>query len=345
MDWKTPITVLEVRSFLGLAGYYHHFILDFSKIVKPMTSLLQKDHKFMWTEECETAFHTLRKLLTTALVLAQPDIEKPFDVFCNASKIGLGCVLMQERRVIAYASRQLRKHEVNYPTHDLELAAVVHALKIWRYYLLGNVCNIFTDHKSLKYIFTQPELNMRQRRWLELIKDYNLNVQYHPGKTNVVADALSRKSYCLNAQPLLEDGFDLMHPTVLHDIQISCSLESKIIEGQKTDKGIFYIKEKIKEEPSKHFRVDEQDVLWFDDRLVVPKDQELKNKLMDEAHLSKLFIHPGSSKMYQELRPHYWWTKMKKEIAAYIARCDTCCRVKAIHMRPAGLLQPLSVPS
>jgi hypothetical protein len=103
----------------------------------------------------------LRKLLTIASVLAQPDIEKPFDVFCNASKTGLGCVLMQEGRVIAYASRQLRKHEVNYPTHALELAAVVHALKIWRHYLLGNVCNIYTDHKSLKYIFTQPDLNMR----------------------------------------------------------------------------------------------------------------------------------------------------------------------------------------
>jgi hypothetical protein len=144
---------------------------------------------------------------------------------------------------------------------------------------------------------------------------------------------------------LLEDGFDLLHPVVLHSIQISCSLESKIIEGQKTDKGIFHIKAKIKEEPSKHFRLDEQDVLWFDDRLVVPKDGELKNKLMDEAHLSKLSIHPESSKMYQELRPHFWWTKIKKEITAYVARCDTCCRVKAIHMRPVGLLQPLSVPS
>jgi hypothetical protein len=136
-----------------------------------------------------------------------------------------------------------------------------------------------------------------------------------------------------------------MHPAVLHSIQISCSLESKIIEGQKTDKGIFHIKEKIKEESSKHFRVDEQDVLWFNDRLVVPKDRELKNKLMDEAHLSKLSIHPRSSKMYQELKPCYWWTKIKKEVAAYVARCDTCCRVKAIHMKPTGLLQPLSVSS
>jgi hypothetical protein len=154
MDWKAPTSVHEVRSFLGLAGYYRRFIPDFSKIAKPMTRLLQKDEKYKWTLECETAFHTLRTLLTTAPVLAQPDIEKPFDVFCDALGIGLGCVLMQEGRVIAYASRQLRKHEVNYPTHDLELAAVVHALKIWRHYLLGNVCHIYTDHKSLKYIFT-----------------------------------------------------------------------------------------------------------------------------------------------------------------------------------------------
>jgi hypothetical protein len=150
----------EVQSFLGLAGYYRRFIPDFSKITKQLTSLLQKDHKFAWTEECETAFRTLQKLLTTAPVLAQPDIEKSFDVFCDAPKNGLGCVFMQGGGVIAYASRQLRKHEVNYPTHDLELAAVVHALKIWRHYLLGNVCNIFTDHESLKYIFIQSELNM-----------------------------------------------------------------------------------------------------------------------------------------------------------------------------------------
>ena len=124
-----------------------------------------------------------------------PDIHKSFDIYCDASRQGLGCVLMQEGHVIAYASRQLRKHEQNYPTHDLELAAVVHALKIWRHYLLGHRCQIYTDHKSLKYIFTQNDLNLRQRRWLELIKDYDLEIYYHLGKANVVVDALSRKSY------------------------------------------------------------------------------------------------------------------------------------------------------
>ena len=174
MDWKPPTSVHQIRSFLGLVGYYHRFIPDFSRIAKPLTELLKKDVKFKWDAKCDEAFHTLRAHLTTAPVLAQPDNSKSYDVYCDASGTGLGCVLMQDNRVIAYASRALRPHELNYPTHDLELAAVIHALKIWRHYLMGTHCNIFTGHKSLKYIFTQSELNMRQRRWLELIKDYDL---------------------------------------------------------------------------------------------------------------------------------------------------------------------------
>jgi hypothetical protein len=162
LDWKPPTTVHQVRSFLGMAGYYCRFIPDFSKISKHITELLKIQVKFVWSSECEKAFQTLKRLLTTAPVLAQPDIEKPFDVYCDACGTGIGCVLMQEGRVIAYASRQLKHHEEHYPTHDLELAVVVHALKIWRHYLLGNICHIYTDHKSLKYIFTQADLNMCQ---------------------------------------------------------------------------------------------------------------------------------------------------------------------------------------
>jgi hypothetical protein len=194
MDWKPPTTVRQIRSFLGLAGYYRRFIPDFSRIAKPMTELLKKGVKFDWSQKCEDAFHALRQHLTTAPMLAQPDNTKSFDVYSDASGTRLGCVLMQDNRVTTYAFRALRSHEQNYPTHDLELAAVVHALKIWRHYLMGAHCNIYTDHKSLKYIFTQADLNMRQRRWLELIKDYDLEVHYHPGKANVVADALSRKA-------------------------------------------------------------------------------------------------------------------------------------------------------
>jgi hypothetical protein len=173
MNWKSPTTVCQIRSFLRLAGYYRRFILDFSRIAKPMTELLKKGAKFDWGQKCEDSFHTLRQHLTTTPVLEQPDNIKPFDVYCDASGTGLGCVLMKDNRVIAYASRALRPHEQNYPTHDLELAAVVHALKMWRHYLMGTHFNTYRDHKSLKYIFTQADLNMRQMRWLEPIKDYN----------------------------------------------------------------------------------------------------------------------------------------------------------------------------
>jgi hypothetical protein len=136
MNWKPPTAIRQIRSFLGLAGYYQRFIPDFSRIAKPITELLKKEAKFVWDQKCEHAFHALRQHLTTTPVLAQPDISKPFDVYCDASSTGLGCVLMQDNRAIAYASRVLRAHEQNYPTHDLELAAVVHALKMWRHYLM-----------------------------------------------------------------------------------------------------------------------------------------------------------------------------------------------------------------
>jgi ribonuclease HI len=161
--------------------------------VKPLTTLLEKDREFKWTDACLDSFEELKRRLTTTPILVMPNLYKGFDIYCDASQQGLGCVLMQEGHVIAYASRQLRKHEQNYPTHDLELAAMVHALKIWRHYIMGSTCQIYTDHKSLKYIFTQKDLNLRQRRWLELIKNYDLDIEYHPWKANLVAYALSRK--------------------------------------------------------------------------------------------------------------------------------------------------------
>jgi hypothetical protein len=154
LNWMPPTTVLEIQSFLGLAGYYRRFVKDFSKIAKPMMKLLEMNKTFEWTKECQASFEELKKRLTSSPVLVLPDLTKKFDIYCDASRQGLGCVLMQEGQVVRYAYRQLRKHEENYPTHDLELAAVVHTLKIWRHYLIGHRCEIYSDHKSLKYIFT-----------------------------------------------------------------------------------------------------------------------------------------------------------------------------------------------
>jgi hypothetical protein len=308
LNWKPPISVHEVRSSLGMAGYYRRFIPDFSKVAKPITELLKNQTKFIWSSECEKAFGILKKSLTTALVLAPPDIEKPFDVYCDASGIGLGCMLMQEGRVISYASRQLKRHEEHYPTHDLELAAVVHALKIWRHYLLGNTFHIYTDHKSLKYIFTQSELNMRQRRWLELIKDYDLEVHYHPGKANVVADALSRKNHCncMTVKPMdyslcydLEKlNIELVQQGQLTNVTVESTIKDQIISAQRKNSGIAHIKEKVRTGQHTDFSIDDTDVLWFKNRLVIPKVLELRQLILYEAHNTRFSIHLGSNKMY-----------------------------------------------
>ena len=158
-----------------------------------MTQLTRKNVKFEWKEEFEKSFQELKRRLVTAPVLTIPSGTGGFVIYSDASHKGLGYVLMQNGKVVAYASHQLKNYEKNYPTRDLELAVVVSALKIWRNYLYGERCEIFTDHKSLKYFITKKELNMRQQRWVELVKDYDCSINYHPGKANVVTDALSRK--------------------------------------------------------------------------------------------------------------------------------------------------------
>ncbi|GJY26994.1 putative reverse transcriptase domain-containing protein [Tanacetum coccineum] len=190
------VTSLPRSSSLELvlaARYYRRFTENFFKLAKPLTILTQKSKTFDWGEEQERAFQTLKDKLCNAPVLALPDRPKDFVVYCDASGLGLGSVLMQRGKVIAYASRQLKIHEKNYTTHDLELGVIVFALKIWRHYLYGTKSVIYTDHKSLQHIFSQKELNMRQRRWIELFSDYDCEIRYHPSKANVVADALSRK--------------------------------------------------------------------------------------------------------------------------------------------------------
>jgi hypothetical protein len=260
---------------------------------------------------------------------------------------------MQDGKVIAYLSRQLRPHELNYPTHDLELAAVVYALKTWRHYLMGNRCEIYTDHKSLKYIFCQKELNMRQRRWIELIKDYDLGIHYHPGKANVVADALSREPCSLNAllktsQPTLceefeEFGLELVSHGFLANLEVRPTFFDQIKEAQKGHESIKGIKRRMGREEVPGFSIDQEGVLWYNGRLCVPSIEELKQLILAEAHDTPYSIHPGGTKMYQDLKERFWWHSMKREIASYIARCDVCQRVKAEHQRPAGLLQPLKV--
>ena len=205
--------------------------------VTPMTRLLQKNVRFEWSEKCQASFEKLKTFLTEAPVLTQPTFGKEYVIFSDASLNRLGCVLMQEGNVVAYASRQLKPHEKTYPMHDLELATIVFALEIWRHYHCGEKCFIYIDHKRLKYLPSQRELSLRQRRWMELIKDYDCVIDYHIEKANVVADALSRKSVqtlrALNAHlSLLNNG------EIVAELIAKPKLLNRVLEAQKNDEKI-----------------------------------------------------------------------------------------------------------
>ncbi|GJY45555.1 putative reverse transcriptase domain-containing protein [Tanacetum coccineum] len=316
-NWASPTTPTEVRQFLGLAGYYRRFIQGFSKIAKPLTKLTQKNKKYIWEKDQETAFQLLKQKLCEAPILALPEGNDDFVVYCDASLQGLGAVLMQKEKVIAYASRQLKPHEENYTTHDLELGAVVFALKIWRHYLYGTKCTVFTDHKSLQHILHQKELNMRQRRWLELLADYDCEIRYHPGKANVVADALSRK------EPLrIRSLIMTLHP----------KLPTQILEAQTEAIKEENIKAENLRGMDKSFEIHPDGTRCIKNQSWLPLFGGLRDLIMHESHKSKYSIHPGSDKMYQDLKKLYWWPNMKAIIAEYVGKCLTCSRVKERHL-------------
>ncbi|GJS21588.1 putative reverse transcriptase domain-containing protein [Tanacetum coccineum] len=343
-DWESPKSATEIRQFLGLAGYYRRFIEGFSKIAKPMTKLTQKKIKFEWSDKAEAAFQLIKQKLCSAPILALPEGNEDFIAYCDASIKGLGAVLMQREKVIAYASRQLKIHEKNYTTHDLELGAVVFALKIWRHYLYGTKCTVFTDHKSLQHILDQKELNMRQRRWLELLSDYDCEIRYHPGKANVVADALSRKE---RVKPLRVRALVMTIGLDLPKRILEAQIEARKPENLKSEDvgGMLIENSKDPEKPRKEKLEPRADgTLCLNNRSWLPCYGDLRALIMHESHKSKYSVHPGSDKMYQDMKQLYWWPNMKADIATYVSKCLTCLRVKAEHQKPSGLLVQPAIP-
>nr|GEU50974.1 putative reverse transcriptase domain-containing protein [Tanacetum cinerariifolium] len=284
-NWAVPTMQMEVKQFLGLAGYYQRFIEGFSLISKPLTKLT-----------------------------------------------GYGAVLMQREKVIAYASRQLKVHEENYATPDLELGAVVFALRLWRHYLYETKYVVFTNHKSLQYILNQKGLNLRQRRWIELLSDYDCENWYHPGKANVVADALSQKE---RIKPLHVRALTM---TVHND------LPKKILEAQKEALKKKNVKvENLGRLIKQIFELRPNGTRCSGNRVWLPRFGGLRNLIMHVSHKSKYSIHPGSDKMYQYLKLLYWWPNTKADIATYVSKCLTCAKVKVEHQKPSGLLQQMEI--
>ncbi|GJU10487.1 putative reverse transcriptase domain-containing protein [Tanacetum coccineum] len=287
-DWASPKTPTEIRQFLGLAGYYQRFIEGFLKIARPVMKLTQKSVKFDWGEKAEAAFQLLKQKLCSAMILALLEGSENFVV-----------------------------HKKNYTTHDLELGVVVFALKMWRHYLYGTKCVVFTDHKSLQHILD---------RWLELLSDYDCEIRYHLGKANVVADALSRKE---RSKPLqvraLVMTIGLNLPKQILSAQSDARKEENFI-----NKDLHGMINKL--EP----RADE--TLCLNNRSWILCFGELRALIMYESHKSKYSIHPGSDKMYQDLRRLYWCSNMKAEIATYVSKCLTCAKVKIEYQKPSGLL-------
>ncbi|GJZ29015.1 putative reverse transcriptase domain-containing protein [Tanacetum coccineum] len=337
-DWVSPKTPTEICQFLGLASYYQRFIEGFSKIAKSMTKFTQKGIKFDWGEKEENAFQLIKQKLCGAPILALPEGSKDFVVYCDASHKGLGAVLMQREKGIAYASRRLKIHEKNYTTHDLELGSVVFALKIWRHYLYGTKCTVFTDHKSLQHILDQKELNMRQRRWLELLSDYDYDIRYHPGKANAVADALSHKE---RIEPLRVRALVITIGLDLPKQILKAQTEALKLENHEKEDVGGMIRRDI---PKEKLEPRADGTLCLNGRSWLPCYGNLRYVIMHESYKSKYSIHLGSEKMYQDMKKLYWWPNIKADIATYVSKCLTCAKVKAKHQRPSRLLVQPVIP-
>ncbi|GKD39681.1 putative reverse transcriptase domain-containing protein [Tanacetum coccineum] len=277
-----------------------------------MTKLTQKKVKFEWGDKQETVFQLIKQKLCSAPILSLPERSEDFIVYCDASIKGLGAVLMRREKVIAYASRQLKIHEKNYTTHDLELRAV--------------------------------ELNMRQRRWLELLSDYDCEIRYHPGKANVVADAVIRKE---RNKPLRVQALVMTIGLNLPKQILNAQTEAWKPENLKHEDVGGILIENLKD--AEKLRTEKLEpradgTLCLNVKSWLPCYGDLRTVIMYESHKSKYSIHPGSDKMYQNMKKLYWWSNMKADIAAYVSKCLTCAKVKAEHQRPSRLLVQPDIP-
>jgi hypothetical protein len=337
--WPIPSNITAVRAFLGLAGYYRRFVKDFSSIALPLTNLLRTEVKFQWTEQQQHSFTQLKQAITSAPVLIIPDDTLPYIVSTDASGFAVGAALSQDQgngpQPIAFLSHKMNEHEINYPVHEQELLAIIVALKEWRHYLHGRPFKIITDHQSLRYLSTQPHLSPRQIRWSEFLQQFEYDIEYRPGKYNIVADSLSRRED-------LQTKILLNHLTETK-ITVAPELVQLIQNAYQTDPFCRDLLSTTRPLPT-HYHI-HNGLIFLDSLFYIPSSNEIKTILLTEAHDSAVSGHLGVMKTLEQLSRGYYWPKMTEDVKEYIKSCPICISNKARNDHPSGLLQPIPHPA
>lgn len=383
-DWPTPTKVGDVRAFLGTAGYYRKFIKDFSRIAAPLSELTKESVKFAWGPMQQRAFVALKKALLTGPVLILPNPDLPYTVQTDASGFATGAVLMQDHgrglQPIAFMSKKMLDAETRYPVHEQELLAIINSLSNWRHYLSGRKFTLLTDHKSLQHFKTQPMLSARQSRWKDVIANFDFDIEYIEGKSNVVADGLSRRPdhqlppvstaetsekintvdvavnasrvhssdwlmwTIFNVGPASSTGTDPIELTA----QVNGSAESmlgEIARHAKNDTNYQALLARCRDRPRPDGLKVVNDLLFHQDRIYLPSNLTLQTRVLQECHDSAFGGHLGKDKTTEQVKRRFYWPGMDATIRRYVISCDACQRNKPSHQATIGLLKPLGIPT
>uniref|UniRef100_H3H363 CCHC-type domain-containing protein n=1 Tax=Phytophthora ramorum TaxID=164328 RepID=H3H363_PHYRM len=347
-QWPVPVSQKDLRKWLGLANYLHKYSANYAEMARPLTNLLKKKAEWSCDDEAQQAFESIKSSLQSAPILALPDDDRPFSVVCDASDFAISCALLQveadgRERVVSFQSRQLKAAEKNYPVHDKELLAMKYALVTFQVLLLGSKpFVIYTDYASLRTATSSPHLSQRMARWLSFFAEYNFTVEYKPGKPNVLADALSRRpDYELAHVAYLESPlYELLREAYAEDVDLADLVTSlKVPETgvQLTARQRLRLHRYSLADDLLYYQVDESD----EPRIVVPNDENLRHRVLYEAHDTPLSGHLGREKTYTSVARNFWWPDMYKWVRTYVQTCETCQRVKHAPSSSAPLMRLL----